>query len=204
MSIDLFIDELRSVETDEQLVDFVRKHLIHGTPHVFQGREDDFYNFKRRMCDYLRVQHTEIFIVGSAKLGFSPHKRTSFSLDSDIDLAIVSERLFAEASSFAANVEYKLRSSSVFLRQNQFEKYHMFLRYLLIGWMRPDFLPHVEPCRDFRTSWFDFFESISNAKSEVGNYKVSAGVFRSHDDLERYSMESVAKVKKSLIVGEVK
>jgi len=200
MTIDEFRKELLGTAQDVQLLEFTQRHMLHGTPFVFHDREGDYYNFKRRLCGEFDVTHTEIFIVGSAKLGFSPHKGTLFSLDSDIDLAIVSEDFFSRTSELAAQLEFRIRSQTAFLQQHHWTDYHRYLRYLVIGWMRPDLLPLVDPCVEFKSNWFSFFEEISYGKSEVGNYKVSAGVFRSQRDLERYTLESVSKIKNALLV----
>lgn len=44
----------------------------------------------------------------------------------------------------------------------------MSLCYLIKGWMRPDKLPTSFQIDLLKTEWFDFFESISYEKSEVG------------------------------------
>ena len=42
-----------------------------------------------------------------------------------------------------------------------------------------------------KTNWFNFFNTISYDKSEVGNYKVSAGVYKSYNYLEYYAINSL-------------
>lgn len=202
MTLDDFKAELRATAQDVQLIEFTQRHILHGTPYVFRDRENDYYNFKRRLCAEFEVAHTEIFIVGSAKLGFSPHKGTSFTLDSDIDLAIVSGDFFSRTSDLAADLEFRIRSQTTFLREHHWKSYHKYLRYLVIGWMRPDLLPLIDPCAEFKDKWFSFFDGISYGKSEVGNYKVTAGVFRSQRELERYTVDSVKKIRNALLVGE--
>lgn len=202
MTLNEFKAELRASVEDWQLVEFAQRHILHGTPHIFRDREDDYYNFKRRLCDNFNIYHTEIFIVGSAKLGFSPHKETEFTLDSDIDLAIVSSGLFSITSELAENLEFRIRSQIALLQQHHWKSYHKYLRHLVIGWMRPDLLPRVEPCVDFKDKWFSFFDDLSYGKTEVGNYKITAGVFRSNRDLERYTVDSIKKIRNTLLVGE--
>jgi hypothetical protein len=52
----------------------------------------------------------------------------------------------------------------------------------------------------FKDDWFEFFRSISYGKSEVGNYKVNAGVFKSYQHLEDYTFEGIINLKKSKIL----
>lgn len=203
MTLEEFQEELVAIVDDGDLSDFSRRVFLHGTPFVFQGRERDYYSFKRRICDSYNVHHTEIFIVGSGKLGFSPNKRTQFSLDSDIDVAIVSPVLVEHVASLGTELEYLIRSSGIHFRKDQWSGYHDYLRYTALGWFRPDLIPQKGPMATFKQQWFDFFRSISFDRSEVGNHKVSAGLFKSQTHLERYSAESARRVRDLLKVKEV-
>lgn len=188
---------------ENKLLDFTRQHILHGTPKVFSGKDAEFFSFKKRICGKFAVEHTDIFIVGSAKLGFSPYKFTPFSLDSDIDLAIVSAPFFERLASVVMELEYARRRSLVFLGAQHLSRYEKFLKYHLIGWLRPDLMPYVKPCDEVKDDWFDFFKNISFGRSEVGNYSVSAGVFRSHLHLERYATESIRQASAKVKMGAV-
>jgi hypothetical protein len=200
MNLDEFEQELGDIQTDVQLSDFCQKTFLSGTPFVFSGREDAYYDFKNRMCTQFAIHHTEVFIVGSGMLGFSPHKKTPFSMDSDIDTAIVSERLWEEVSAIGAEFEYRLRSSDLSLHGEENKRYFKFLRYGAIGWIRPDLIPHKSPMKTFKDIWFNFFRSISYGNSEVGNYKVAAGIFRSHTHLENYTKHSLKEIQNKMEV----
>ena len=84
----------------------------------------------------------------------------------------------------------------------ELKQYHKFLEYSAMGWMRPDLLPNSFTTTRLREDWFNFFSSISHGKSEVGNYKVTAGAFKSYDHLEKYALEGLQKVKKHLQIGD--
>lgn len=73
--------------------------------------------------------------------------------------------------------------------------YHEFLEYVALGWIRPDKLPVSFQMRAFKDNWFEFFRSISNGKSEIGNYQVNAGVFKSYNHLERYTLSGIKDLK---------
>lgn len=199
MTLEEFEADLITKNTSADIEEFCRKTLLHGTPFVFAGRENDYFDFKKRICERFEVHHTEIFIVGSGKLGFSPHKKTAFSLDSDIDVAIVSPTLWETFLELGLALEYEIRSSSVFLHKRQWVKYTEYLRYSAIGWIRPDLAPNVFPMKEFIQSWFDFFNSISYDHSEVGNYKVAAGIYRNQMYLERYNSHSFLKISKRIM-----
>jgi len=76
--------------------------------------------------------------------------------------------------------------------------YHEFLEYTAIGWIRPDKLPISFQMKGFKDDWFEFFRSISYGKSEVGNYQVTAGVFKTYEHLENYLLSGINDIKKSL------
>ena len=80
--------------------------------------------------------------------------------------------------------------------------YHRFLEYSAIGWIRPDKLPLSFSLSNLKEDWFNFFGSISNGKSEVGNYKVSAGIFRTYAHLETYLLEGLTEVYEAQKIKE--
>jgi hypothetical protein len=140
----------------------------------------------------------EVFIVGSAKLGFSYYKGTEFNYDSDIDVVIVNEKLFEEFYFKITDYQYQLDRQYKTVDLKELKVYSDFLRYLVKGWMRPDKLPTSFQVNLLKTEWFDFFESISYGKSEVGNYKVAAGLFKNYEYLEKYYTRSIEDVYDSL------
>ncbi len=200
MNLDEFEAALLTKTSDADLESFSQQTILHGTPFVFQGRENDYFAFKQRVCGQLNVHHTEVTIVGSGKLGFSPAKRTSFSLDSDIDVAIVSTELWEKVFELGLKLEYRMRSFEISLHRHQMDGYVKYLRYIALGWVRPDLIPNVDPMEEFKQSWFDLFRSLSFDRSEVGNYKVSAGLYRSQNHLEKYTVHSLRQMRRNLEV----
>ena len=73
-------------------------------------------------------------------------------------------------------------------------------QYTALGWIRPDKLPLSFQIENLKNDWFQFFEALSNGKSEVGNYKVNAGVFKDYKHLELYTISGIKQVKNSLLV----
>ncbi|MEG2731027.1 hypothetical protein [Brevundimonas sp.] len=198
MDLEEFHNHISSTSSTEELLDFCRKKSLHGIPHVFKNNEDDFYNFRRRIANKFEVNFHDVFIVGSANLGFSPHKGTEFSLDSDIDVAIVSNALFDRIMLDIRQYQMELRRNRRTVSERELKSYHRFLEYSAIGWIRPDLLPLSFKISEIKNDWFDFFNSISSGSSEVGNYQVSAGVFKNYNYLENYTFSSILSVKEQL------
>lgn len=192
-----FFNALIEQTSDEKLLDFCRRRVIHGTPYVFHGRENEYYSFRKSIADHFKVHFHEIYIVGSAKLGFSPRKESEFDYDSDIDVAIISRRLFDDIMESIRSYQMELRNSRRAVTEKELGIYHEFLEYVAMGWIRPDKLPHSFHIKDLKNNWFDFFNSISNGKSEVGNYKVAAGVFKSYHHLEMYQSSDLKVILNS-------
>ncbi len=186
MNLEEFKSELDNKKTNEELIDFCRKYVLHGTPFVFNGRDDDFYEFRKRIANKFSIPFHEIYITGSAKLGYSPFKNKDFDYDSDIDVAIISPYLFETIMKSISQYQVRFRKARAVVRERELSMYHEFLEYVALGWIRPDKLPISFQMRTFKNDWFDFFQGISNGKSEAGNYKVNAGVFQSYEHLEDY------------------
>jgi len=197
----LFLENLAAIGDDNSLLDFCRKRSLHGTPSIFTNREDVYYEFRKRIAHKFCINFHEVFITGSAKLGFSPYKAKVFDYDSDIDVAIVSAELYERIMSSIQDYQMELRENRKAVSYSELSRYHKFLEYGAIGWMRPDLLPSSFRVKELKTDWFDFFDSISHGKSEVGNYKVTAGAFKSYAHLERYTFSGLKSIKTKLQVG---
>lgn len=193
---------LAQTNGDEELLrSFVKERILSGVPFVFAGRDSDYESFRARIATEFKISADDVVITGSGKLGFSPIKGTAFSYDSDIDVALVSEELYDQFMWSIHGYQMALREQRKAVSARELEMYHQFLEYTAIGWMRPDLLPFSFRIDALKNDWFSFFSSISNAKSEVGNYKVSAGVFKTAKHLELYTASGLKSLYTKLKIG---
>ncbi len=199
MGLEQFKKELKGKKTDEEILDFCRKTVLHGTPFIFIGREDDFYEFRKRIACKFDIPYYEVCITGSAQLGFSVFKNKDFDYDSDIDVTLISSRLFEVIMKKIGLYQWKLRKKRYLLTEEELSMYHNFLEYVALGWIRPDLLPLAFQMNVFKKDWFDFFCKISNGNSEAGNYKVTAGVFKNYEYLEEYQLSGMKDARKRLL-----
>jgi predicted nucleotidyltransferase len=174
-----FLKAVGSASNDDEVMDLCRRHVLHGTPHVFRGNEDGYYRFRKRIAEKFSISFHEVYITGSAKLGYSMFEEKAFDLDSDIDVALVAPTLYDRVMSEIYSYQMSLRESRRTVTERELEMYHQFLEYTAIGWIRPDKLPYSFNVGNLKTDWFDFFRSISSGRSEAGDYSVNAGIFRS-------------------------
>lgn len=120
-------------------------------------------------------------------------------------MAIISKALFERVMEGIEHFQWRIRNQQITLHEKALAKYHKFLEYLAIGWIRPDLLPIQLQLRDnnpLQDEWFEFFKAISNGKSEIGNYKVSAGVYKSYLHFEKYIYNGI-KVKYRSVIASI-
>ncbi|MCF2514872.1 hypothetical protein LVY65_07315 [Sphingomonas sp. G124] len=165
--------------------------LADGAAHV---TEDQFNLIRQKLADSygLDDEAIKIIVTGSAKLGFSLIEKRDedgnvrprfrpFSVESDIDVAVLSPQIFDlvwfELSAFAANRPW-------------FPLAHKKLGpYLVSGWLRPDHFPNSGALMNCR-KWFPIFAGLS-ADIRFGRRKVRAGLFYSLEQLRQYQMRSL-------------
>jgi len=148
---------------------------------------------RRRVSDNFRVSMRDVILVGSAKIGCTLTQKldrpplSPFSDGSDIDIAIISSRLFEYYWEQAFNYYSDVR---------EWEKIGQFRKYLFRGWMRPDMLP-VDTEFGASRLWFDFFLG-QTASGDFGGNKVSAGIYYSEHFWEKYASRSLIECRKYL------
>ena len=195
VSLDEYRKEVVALANEDDKRIFTQKHFFHGIPAVFNNRENEYFHFRKRIADQFEIGFYEVMIVGSSKFGFSPYKFTNFSFDSDIDVVLFNERLYDSFFELVCEYQYKIRKQIIRLNEEQLKKYQKFLKYFVMGWMRPDLLPqNTTEFKEIKQKWDDFFKSISHSKSEVGNYIVKGGLFKSHYYAEKYYRSSIEEI----------
>lgn len=191
-----FYGLINGAKTEEDFLAITRKYILHGIPHVFGENQDAYYEFRNRIAKHFDIRFQDVLIVGSAKLGYSYYKGTDFNIESDIDVVLVNTELFTEFHKQICDFQYKLDKGRRRITREDRERYHSFLEYMAKGWMRPDKLPTRFQLEIIRKEWFDFFSSLSYGKSEVGDFKVAGGLYKSHYFLEKYYVNSLKSIKK--------
>ena len=159
----------------------MRKHIICGESCVLS--EKKYFDLRSEIAEHFKLDLKEVLVVGSAKLGFSiaPSKLyRPFRDGSDIDVVIVSSRLFDEI--WEAVFSYSLEGGD-------WPAYKTFIEYLFQGWIRPDKLPRSDI---FETGkdWWNFFQGVTNS-GVYGNYKIAGALYKSCFFLEHYQKSCV-------------
>ena len=199
MTLEDFNTQLKDSDTADKRIRFLRKHMFHGLPIVFDNRETDYFDFRQLISEKFNIGFQEVFIVGSGKLGFSYIKGTEFSYESDIDVVIMNEKLFEKYYLNICDYQYQLDKFKKIPTEKELTMYNKFLQYLVKGWMRPDLLPYSFQADAMKSDWFEFFKSISYGKCNIGNYKISGGLFKNYQYLEKYHMNGIEQTYNRLI-----
>ena len=135
------LDKIEKANSNDEYLRIVRKYIIHGIPFVFKDNPDLYYDFREQIANHWHVGFQEVLILGSGKLGYSYHKNSVFSDESDIDVAIVNQSLFESFCPKIRNFQYRMDSGLETLTSYEKKEYNRFLSYMIKGWMRPDILP---------------------------------------------------------------
>ena len=195
VTIEEYKAEIVTLNNEDDKRMFTQKHFFHGIPVVFDKRENEYYKFRKRIADQFKISFFEVMIVGSSKFGFSPYKFTQFSYESDIDVVLFNENLFNKYFELVCEYQYQIRLQKIRLNNDQYHAYLKFIKYFVTGWMRPDLLPqNTTEFKTLKQDWGEFFKEISYSKSEVGNYKVKAGLFKSYFYAEKYYRSSIEEI----------
>lgn len=155
------LDKIEQANSNDEYLRIVRKYIIHGIPYVFKDNANRYYDFREQIANHWHVGFQEVLILGSGKLGYSYHKNSVFSDESDIDVAIVNQSLFESFYLEIRNFQYRLESGLETLTSHEKCEYNRFLSYMIKGWMRPDILPAKITGKLSKDEWFSYFKSIS-------------------------------------------
>ena len=196
-----FIRELKDQTYTERYI--VQKYLCNGYSPILD--EETIFLIKYKIASEFDIHPNEIFLTGSAQLGFSIapknialHKKfIEFNCSSDIDIAIISNNLFERY--WSELLDFNIHTES---RTEEDQKiYYKFLEYLFRGWIRPDKFPFKF---EGKNDWFDFFRALTIEFNKIGNHKIAAGIYKSFDTFELYNIENINRIRKQIKEGEIK
>jgi hypothetical protein len=182
------VEEFREKCRREAADDIVSSLLLADYSKHVSGENREFLRDSLARKFQLVAADIQLWVVGSAKFGFSIAEKIKdnqllpryrpFGPLSDIDMAIVSPRLFRlvwdELCIYSHGYSwFPWRSGALG-------------DYMLCGWLRPDYFPRIRRCDD----WWDLFRRFSY-DPRFGRRRVRGGLFHSTNDLHRYQLRAV-------------
>lgn len=204
-SVDLFKKDC--LELEEDVV--VQKHLIDGSSYFFDTFEQDEFQFKKDIARSLNVHIRDIAIVGSGKLGFSlkPDKTytgyynfdkfdnafntNSQNKKSDLDIAIVSSTLFDQQLVNLFNYTSQYIKVDIW---NERTDRNSFAKYILKGWLKPDFIP-----KGYEIS--SEINKMANLYEKMFQREINIGIYKSWFFFENYHLNNIQKIKNNIIAN---
>lgn len=157
--------------------DVAMRMLVLSPTVAFEGCEDIGFSITESIAEFFSVSVRSVHVCGSAKLGFSPVKKTPFSRgESDLDVAIIDHDCFNRYVGEVIVATNQYRDRRGFARKHGAvgSTYDSFVECLAKGIFRPDMMPYC----DARKSWMEFFRKLSLDHSSVFS-KISAGIYLS-------------------------
>ncbi|WP_313917951.1 hypothetical protein, partial [Tahibacter sp.] len=137
-----------------------RKVFLTYPTKAFVGHEERQFDILNQVAQHFSVPITSVQVAGSAKLGYSIHKKTDFSVgQSDLDLSIIDAPLFARYLALGLNLSKGYTDGSSFPIRHGQSTQNEYLRYLTKGIFRPDLMPTGRP----RAGWNNFFGQLEAA-----------------------------------------
>ncbi len=186
------VDEFRELLKEASAYDIVSKFLMNGAAAHVSDADISHIGSVIGASYGVAASEVDVVIAGSAKLGFSlTEKRKKgepplpryrlFSAESDIDVAVISPKIFNK-------IWFEL--STHFHKSIWFPSDTGKLGdYLVTGWLRPDHFPkNVRlPLCD---NWSDTFSKLTR-NSRFKTRRLNGGAFQSRDHLNQYLARAV-------------
>lgn len=191
--------ELQRLIRSSKPEDFVtNKILASECPHF---KPEQLEHVRKSVAEVtgINIKHDEIYVVGSAKLGFGLHQKTKhdgeilpafrpFDANSDIDIAFASSDLF--------DMIWKEISTYAFSKAIFPARINKLGDYLVYGWLRPDHFPRDTRLLNY-DRWNDKIRTLGRDKL-LGRRKISGALYRNVEFITKYQARGITTCKKNL------
>lgn len=201
------IEEFKRMLLGETTLEEIALDLIlSGMPFVFRDEPSNMDLLRNHLHNALGLPRDDIFIVGSAGIGFSLNPDRfprRFSGSSDIDVLIINSNLFDDIWSTILKWHYPRKGQQLpgqdgpWMRSRRTDIYwgsFMPDRIRYRGLFLPDAL---KPLSEISRSWFEAFQSLSTYP-EFSAREISGLLYRSLDNAILYQAEGLRKIRVQL------
>ena len=174
-------------------------------PWAFRDDEPTYRAFRKRVANALDTTPQNVFVTGSASVGFSLAPDTfpkAFHEFSDIDVAVVSTDFFDAVWMSLLKWGHPRRTSLPATEQAWYVDRQLEIFW---GWLTPQYLSfrtirfgrRLRVVRDLRTKWFTLFQGIGAdfPGTELARREVSGRLYRTWDHLVGYHSESLRRLR---------
>lgn len=192
--------EFREILFNNDLGEIIDNVILKGDAKHFDSSKQQ--ELEKSICRQYGIGSDDInlWIVGSAKFGFSISEKKEkdgtvlprfryFRPESDIDVAIVSPRIFDQIWFELTQYAYKKQVWMPWDSKRLGD-------YMIYGWMRPDHFPRrvgLRRCDD----WWNLFSRLS-ADSRFGRRPIRGALYYSLEHLKQYQLHSLLECRSAL------
>lgn len=187
------VEEMKAAIESKPAEEIYNELYISGDVWLFKKLFKDnwflqYDEFKKYIAKKLDVHYNNVGIAGSAKLGFSlnPQKDyKAFDETSDVDIIIVSQRLFYEFWEQYLNDSYNLTTR---IKNINYVCFCIFRKYLTLDCFRNN-----DYYNDWQKKTGDFEKDIQ-LQFQIGN-DIHYRIFESWDSVKMYYISSINRLK---------
>jgi len=181
----MYIDAIRRDKESKVPKEVISRKIYLSYPTmVFNDEPDIEFEIINEISEELGVPFTSVQIVGSAKTGFSYHKKRKFIAgESDLDVAIISPAKFIEMLDYAYILTNGYSTDVLFDNPQYADVFKAMIKY---GTVDPRYLPNGE----LKNRWEFFFRKLSNKYIKKFQY-ISARVFATQCLFEMYQSRAI-------------
>lgn len=187
------VHELREACKSKSSSEIYDEYFISGKVWIFEKIYGDrwfneYDRFKKYIAQKLNVHYNNISIAGSAKLGYSlnPAKNfKAFDENSDVDIIIVSEKLFSEFWQEYINDSYNPTTK---VDNVKYVSYCVFRKFLTLDYFRQN--AYYERWKKLTNGFEKDIQLMFRIENEI-HYRI----FESWDSVKAYYTSSIEKIK---------
>lgn len=173
----------------------VSKWIIDRVPAIFGTDNLSYIEWKEELCKRLQVDSRAMLLIGSACCGFSlnPYKNLrDFDSDSDIDIALVSNRHFDLSWHVLRNLGSRYYSLTP-RQKNDVDEHRNRLVYY--GCIATD---KILPLLPFAKAWIPALEETSS-NSQMGGREAKVRVYRDFESLRAYQKKTLETIRTTML-----
>lgn len=200
------VDEFKQILNERPIEDIVLDHVLTGVPFVFRNQPESAEKLCGHLHEALELPMDDIFVVGSAKIGFSLNPDRfprQFTKNSDIDVLIINSDLFDTIWSACLKWHYPRKGKNLpgidgkWMRNRRKDLYWGSMMPDRIRYRGLSFPEVLKPLRDISRIWFEAFRSLS-LYSDFSARHVSGLLYRSLDHAMLYQVEGLKSIRASI------
>ena len=205
----LTVDEFKAILRTDPPEQVVRERVFSGDVFLAETFPQVLGTLRRNLCPQFGLRDEDVFIVGSAKMGFSldPDKFPAAfkKKGGDVDVVVISEELFDRFWEVFLAWHYPRRSSGLTSAADR-EWISLRRKNLYWGWFVPSEIQYtglslpavLKPIRDLKTKWFSAFRALSAQPAFLGR-DVNGRLYRTWNHALWYHAYGLSEIKTKLI-----